>query len=60
MKIRLTQNIPVGEEHGLTTGLELETCDPAKGSRDIGGIWVRAPWTGKEVRLWKHEYEEIK
>jgi len=60
MRIRISLNIkpPVEDEHGITTGRVMETCDPPEGKYDRRAVWVMGD-TGIPVKLWSREYTVV-
>jgi hypothetical protein len=60
MKVRLKHTIPVGKEHGMTAGRELETIEFFSAARrDEVKAWVMGD-AGEKVGLLRHEFEVVK
>ena len=59
MKIKLTIDIPVNDEHGLTKGRELEVIREEPSTVDVGRGLIVLGDTGEEVKILAHEFEVV-
>lgn len=53
MKIKLIENLPVENKHGMTKGRVFDVIRTER-----GGSWVMGD-AGEEVKVWMHECEVI-
>lgn len=56
-RVRLTQDIPVADEHNLKEGQAHDVIEPPDGAHE-STVWV-AGHEGEPVKLWAHEWERV-
>ena len=59
MRIRLTTDLPVSQEHGMSKGAVFDVCEEVVGEkRGQRGWWVKG-LVGERIRVFRHEAELI-